>query len=270
MSLEACLQAPRLLPDQVRRITKYARQLVGDEAFTRAIQDLVRAKKAQIAVQQYWEQVNRPVEYPRLTAEGLNAFFRKEYAAQNGRPVILDAYSAPVLEWLCLYFADDPRFEALDESYSLGKGILLQGNVGCGKSSWLRVFQSNQKQSYRFKHCPDVAREFSTDGYKQLDRYAKPIANAYRQQFYGQQELGWCFDDLGFETEGRHYGKASNIMTELIQAIYDSRPMRGMVHMTTNLTAGQIEEVYGVRIRSRMRELFNVIAYDRQAPDRRR
>ena len=40
-------------------------------------------------------------------------------------------------------------------------------------------------------------------------------------------------------------------------------------HITTNLNATELEQQYGVRVRSRMRELFNLVAFDKNAEDKR-
>ena len=270
MTLEQCLNAPELLPDQIRKITKYAKELLGAAKFTKCIQSAVRDEQSRLAMEEYRKKISEPVVYQELTAEQLKSYFIREFKAQHSVDFVEDEYSIPVLERLCLYFANDERFEMLDDDYSLSKGLVLHGVIGCGKSSWMRIFQTNQKCSFQFKSCSQVAREFSKEGYKTLEKYFSPIPNVYRSQFFGQQELGWCFDDLGFEQEAKHYGKASNVMVELIQAIYDKPAMKGMVHFTTNLSANQIGDNYGSRIRSRMRELFNVISYASEAPDRRR
>lgn len=231
----------------------------------------VRKKVQQENTRKYWEQVNREPEQVRYTAPQMQNHFLRQYEAMKGVRYELDEYTQPIIHALCLYFTDDVAFERLGDGYSLSKGILLQGNVGCGKSSVMRVFQENQKQSFAFKSCVDISREFSQEGYKMFQKYANPQVNRYQQSFFGQANLGWCFDDLGFETTGRHYGKSANVMLEIIQSLYDDNTrMKGMVHFTTNLTADDIKEAYGTRISSRLREMLNVLDYSPDAPDRRR
>lgn len=43
-----------------------------------------------------------------------------------------------------------------------------------------------------------------------------------------------------------------------------------LTHATTNLNAEELEEGYGNRVHSRMRELFNFIAFDMGAGDKRK
>ncbi|HCO82830.1 MAG TPA: ATPase, partial [Arenibacter sp.] len=41
-------------------------------------------------------------------------------------------------------------------------------------------------------------------------------------------------------------------------------------HATTNLNAEELEELYGNRVRSRMRDIFNLIAFDKNTNDKRK
>jgi DNA replication protein DnaC len=43
-----------------------------------------------------------------------------------------------------------------------------------------------------------------------------------------------------------------------------------LTHATTNLSASELEEIYGNRLRSRIREMFNLVAFDKDAKDKRR
>jgi hypothetical protein len=39
--------------------------------------------------------------------------------------------------------------------------------------------------------------------------------------------------------------------------------------MTTNLSSSEIEDYYGLRVRSRLREMFNLIAFPSSTKDKR-
>jgi DNA replication protein DnaC len=43
-----------------------------------------------------------------------------------------------------------------------------------------------------------------------------------------------------------------------------------LTHITTNLNSSEIEEIYGTRVRSRLREQFNLIAFSESAKDKRK
>jgi len=87
---------------------------------------------------------------------------------------------------------------------------------------------------------------------------------------YGNSNY-YCFDDLGVETTGRHFGKDCNVMGEIILSRYDLfLKSKIKTHASTNLNAQELEERYGNRVRSRMRQLFNLIAFDKESVDKRK
>jgi DNA replication protein DnaC len=43
-----------------------------------------------------------------------------------------------------------------------------------------------------------------------------------------------------------------------------------LTHATTNLSAEELEKLYGNRVRSRMREMFNLIAFGADVADKRK
>jgi DNA replication protein DnaC len=60
-------------------------------------------------------------------------------------------------------------------------------------------------------------------------------------------------------------------MAEIFFLGYDLFVSRKLVtHLTTNFSASEIEGLYGNRVRSRMRELFNFISFDSHSIDKRR
>ena len=90
-------------------------------------------------------------------------------------------------------------------------------------------------------------------------------------QEYGDSGT-YCFDDLGLEPYGRFFGKDANVMGEVLLSryeLYRNTKTRLKTYATTNLNAEELEERYGQRVRSRMRELLNLIAFDPNTADKR-
>ena len=82
--------------------------------------------------------------------------------------------------------------------------------------------------------------------------------NHFRHDMFGA-----CFDDLGTETKRKNFGNESNVMEEIILGRYDRKYNLGAkTHLTTNLSADQIAEAYGERVRSRLREIMNVFIFE--------
>ena len=158
---------------------------------------------------------------------------------------------------LCIYFIKDYEYCA-KFNIDPNKGILLSGPVGCGKTSLMKLLRHivPHQKSYEVIPARNITFTFNNFGYKTIEEYGN-------SSFY-------CFDDLGVETTGRHFGKDCNVMGEILLSRYDlflNRKIR--THATSNLNAQELEERYGNRVRSRMRELFNLIAFDKDVFDKR-
>ncbi|TNJ46072.1 ATPase [Tamlana fucoidanivorans] len=139
------------------------------------------------------------------------------------------------------------------------KGILLSGPVGCGKTSLMTLMRylTPHRKPYKMIPARNIVFGFNYLGYKTIEDYGNT-------QFF-------CFDDLGVEPMGRHYGKDCNVLGEILISRHDLfLKTKLKTHATTNLNAQELEQLYGNRVRSRMRELFNLIAFEKNSQDKRR
>ncbi|MCR9228787.1 MAG: ATPase [Flavobacteriaceae bacterium] len=139
------------------------------------------------------------------------------------------------------------------------KGILLSGPVGCGKTSLMKLIRyiTPHFRPYEIIPSRNITFGFNHIGFSIIEDYGNG-------RFY-------CFDDLGVEPGGRHFGTDCNVMGEILLSRYDLFMETGIrTHATTNLNAQELEERYGHRVRSRMRQLFNLIAFDAQTKDKRK
>ncbi len=68
-----------------------------------------------------------------------------------------------------------------------------------------------------------------------------------------------------------HHGNQCNVMGEILLSRYVHFINNHILtHATTNLSVSKLENYYGNRVRSRMREIFNLIAFDSNSIDKRR
>jgi len=171
----------------------------------------------------------------------------------------------PIVYKLIAYsLKDEPT--CFQYGINLNKGILLTGPIGCGKTTLMTLMKHLAPADNKFivKPCRDISFEFIQDGYQIIHKYS--IGKLYQSE-----PRTYCFDDLGTENNLKYFGNECNVMAEILLNRYDlfiSKKLK--THITTNLSANEIEKQYGNRVRSRLRELCNLIAFDNVTIDKRK
>ena len=85
------------------------------------------------------------------------------------------------------------------------------------------------------------------------------------------REKAFCLDDFGVEHTSKHFGNECNTVAEILLQRYDLFANQGIVtHATTNLNADELEDIYGIRVRSRLRSMFNLITFPSDTTDKRK
>ena len=222
-------------------------------------------KAAKLYQEEYWKKVMTEKKYPRPGPDELFEIV-KRVALRAVPGYVFDQHNELILKKLSAYFSGSES-ECAKYGLSLKKGISLNGPTGCGKTTIMHLFMNNPFQSYIVVPCRKVGYDFAEQGFKAIETYSK---NLYRtENSYGHQDFGYSFDDLGGTKEERkRFGDGVLPMEEVLMNRYDKGKFF-QTHVTTNLTADQVEEIYGARVRSRMREMFNLISFDPKSSDRR-
>lgn len=232
-------------------------------AFSDAIIKARRKKYSDEAHRAYFKKIEEQSKSPTTAEEMLNLVVQKYGPALANREKWDNQFYIPEqlkdLYWkLALYFSGDIRME--EYNLSQKKGILIFGDVGCGKTSALKSFERNPIQSFRTIMCSKVVGEYQEAGNEVIERYSDNHSNEYKSEYFGHNVLGFAFDDLGTETLGNYYKTTLEVMAELIMRRYDNASTRGnMTHITTNIVPEDIEKRYGLRVYDRMKSMFNVI-----------
>ncbi len=201
---------------------------------------------------------NYQVVVSRLIRSGEKTLGKTFHIPENERGIIFG-----LLAW---FLEDEPVAEKM--GIDLKKGILLSGPIGCGKTTLFRLMQSfpTQRKNFGIVSTRKVVSEFMQSGYEVLEKYS-------RGNFSQDARCArlYCFDDLGSETTSKYFGNDCNVMAEILLTRYDMFKEKGLLtHITTNLSATEIESQYGNRLRSRMREMFNLFGYDETSEDKRK
>ena len=171
----------------------------------------------------------------------------------------------PIVYKLIAYFLKDEP-SCFQYGINVNKGILLTGPIGCGKTSLMTLMKHLAPIGNKFsvKPCRDISFEFIQDGYQIIHKYSNG-------KLYQSEPRTYCFDDLGTENNLKYFGNECNVMAEILLSRYDLFISKKLLtHITTNLSATEIEKHYGNRVRSRLRELCNLIAFDNVAKDKRK
>jgi len=208
----------------------------------------------------------------KATPSPYNYYEMIQLIAQKGKDIygsdfVLHEIDRPLVLKLLAYFLRD---EAVCESegIDLHKGILLTGRIGCGKTSLMQLMRTISPEGYKpsIVSCRAISIAFGKNGYDVINRYANsafyPYTNIPRVH---------CFDDLGLENIMTFWGNNCNVMAEILLSRYDLLISHKMItHITTNLNTQELEDIYGNRIRSRMRSMFNLMPFELGTPDKRR
>lgn len=186
-------------------------------------------------------------------------FLLEQGKKKYGQQFRIDKEDLPVINRLVMYAA---HVEDCCENFGidLNKGILLTGPIGCGKTSWMQLIQLLMfpEQKYQVKSSRDIAFEFNRDGYDVINNY-------------GKRNRRLCLDDIGVEQNIKFFGNECNTIAEILLQRYELHQHQGIItHATTNLSASQLEQLYGNRVRSRLRSMFNLISFPAEAKDKRK
>jgi len=237
-----------------------------EEEKDKILSEALKLKERKAQTESYWEKIERSRQPIKTTPNELISWLINEFG------VSIDEYNQREIILMAQYFCDSPEFE--QEGRSLNKGLLVMGNIGCGKTFLMKCFSNSPKMNFKvipsyevceqFKAFNSSKRQDENDVFLKFNRFARSFTGIFNKN----DNYGWCFDDLGTENNVVTFGQTYNVLQQTLERAYHEAFMPN-IHITTNLTGDEIEEKYGKRIRSRMREMFNVIDFNENAPDRR-
>jgi hypothetical protein len=176
------------------------------------------------------------------TAKRLYRFMAWNSEVNHGRALIVNDDTLPLIRTLCYFLSADPRFET-ELGFSFKKGLMIRGTSGLGKTHLVRCVSDNELQPVKIVSMLEVADVVKSEG----------------ECLIATDKLLYL-DDVGTETcPVKYYGTEINWFKDFLELYYSSGKPFARLLLSTNLSAADIESKYGYRVRSRMREMFNVL-----------
>jgi len=143
---------------------------------------------------------------------------------------------------VCYFFSNDIRFES-ELNLCFNKGLMISGDAGLGKTETIKAIANNPLFPVKIYSMIEISEAVKEHGNFEINT--------------NQMIL---LDDVGTEqAEVNHYGTKINWFKNFIETYYlNTQTFTGLI-ITSNCGADEIQNRYGYRVRSRMREMFNMI-----------
>jgi hypothetical protein len=192
----------------------------------------------------------------------------KDRNEENG--VVLDGYNCDIFTELVNYF-----YPASETKLNRKKGILLMADSGVGKSTMMEGFRDNPLASFVCVNCSEFVENWQHNPEFAMNKVlsGKTKAEDGYVNWFGHSEFEVFFDEFGRENKGvlpkgeSYKSNTVNVMQQVIMRLHEQRGVR--VHLATNATEEDLVADYGVFVYSKMKDLFNIIKWSDDAPDRR-
>lgn len=189
---------------------------------------------------EYWNSINSKSEWHGITEARLYDYYAtKLMRTINRKPT---EKSLNILKLLTAYIMQT------DTNFDNAKGFLFVGGTGSGKTVLAKTISKNPLYNYEFTTAKNIAECYQ-------------IGDDHWQQWVNPNKA-IIIDDLGDEKPAQIDHKKGQIeaLDELLKRRYEDKSYCNII-ITTNMNGDVISERYGDRIRSRMREMFNVVNF---------
>ena len=228
------------LSERKWEFTDNEREYILTEAAKRKVWHLEDEQAKEKRRQQYEEQ--KRLEASKWTAAAIRELIEQHYIGKHGKFINNPSQSKYILA-VSYFMAQDPKVET-ELKFSFQKGLLITGDSGVGKTETLKAVKNNP-----IKPLQIVSTVWVTQVVKASGDFILPDNKIV------------VLDDVGCEPIPiKHYGTDIRWFADLIESRYIGQTDYSNLIITTNLDGDKIEQLYGYRIRSRLRQMFNIIS----------
>lgn len=249
--------------------------ILSAEEINTALNIAAKSKEVMQNRIRYNEELRKEKVFNIRSYDQIDIEFREAYLLNEKNEFIETKWNKELFHELKLYFSNDPRFEECkyqedrekvkkgdSKEYSFDKSIFIQGPVGSCKTSMLRAFQLIGFRGFRMKSTKKIVEAYDKGGFGAIEIFSMMKID------FAKRDSGWWFDDVGWEDQGKHFGKTIEVMEEIFESI-NNRKIWSHFPCTTNLTTEDFKERYGGRLSSRMKDMYNLMQYHPEAKDMR-
>jgi DNA replication protein DnaC len=160
-----------------------------------------------------------------------------------GKPFKQTAENLPVIKALCFFVSRNDRFMEL--GYDPLKGLLIRGPSGTGKTHLVRCIENNGINPILTQSMLEITERIKDYG-------------EFKFELNGQKII--YLDDVGTEEPVvNFFGTKIAWFKNFIEGVYLKTKLFNHLIISSNLNFKGIEDQYGYRVASRMREMFNVV-----------
>jgi len=215
------------------------------------------------AVNDYFNNLNRLVEpVPTvLTKEWLWKEFSFAFFENEGKKFIANEDTTYNLKSVFLYYLRDPEFKNfVKNEMDFNKGLLIVGDVGNGKSSIMKAFESV------FRNSNLYFKGYSTN--ESVAMYDKCTDSSEKDELMKALTTGnRYFDDLLTERQTNNYGRIELFKDVLEIRESNNRLTHGSINYDFNFPNDlekallQINDRYGKRAYDRSYKMFNILEF---------
>jgi hypothetical protein len=187
----------------------------------------------------------------KCNAKYMYSLMSKTSKQKFGKDLIINENNKHLIKTICFFLSKDERFET-ELGYFFNKGLLIRGICGIGKTYLLKCVSDNELNPIDIFSMIEITEEIRRTGECKIKA---------RKLIY--------LDDVGSEEHTiNHYGTKISFFEDFIQRYYLNNKKFNNLIISTNNDFDEIAAKYGFRVRSRMKEMFNVI--DVQGEDMRK